>query len=249
MLRCATWLAPGLPIELFETVSNTVASALGTDATLVSYTTASGPDPDDDPFARDEVDLGFLCAPSYRQLATRTPSSVRLLGAAPVFDDDRNGGRPVYFAELVVREDIPAATLRDLGGRRIGFNDHRSMSGMVALLGRLRALGLDESFATLVPTGGHRESLQQLAAGTIDAASIDSNTLRTVGGLRAGLRIVESWGPFPVQPLVIRAGLADRIHSVMTGALLTMHEDPVCASALAGHHVRRFAPVAEADYR
>src|SRR4051812_23714211 len=94
-LRCATWLAPGLPLDFFETVTSAVARALGTDATLTSHTEASGPDPDDDPFRRDEIDLGFVCTPSYRQL-----TSVRLVRAAPVFDDDRNNGRPVYFSEL-----------------------------------------------------------------------------------------------------------------------------------------------------
>jgi ABC-type phosphate/phosphonate transport system substrate-binding protein len=249
MLRCATWLAPGLPLGLFEAISNGVASALGTDATLVSYTTSSGPSPDDDPFARDEVDLGFMCAPSFRQLTATTPSSVRLVRAAPVFDDDRNGDRPVYFAELVVRDGVPATTIADLAGRRIGFNDHQSLSGLTALLDRLRALGFDETFATLVPTGGHRESLQQLADGTIDAASIDSNTLRAVDGLPNGLRIVETWGPFPVQPVVIRATLADKMQTVITTALLTMHEDPAGATKLRAHHVRRFAPVTEEDYR
>jgi len=234
---------------LFEVVTNAVASALDTEATLVSYTTSSGPDPDDDPFARDEMDLGFLCAPSYRMLTARSPSSVRLVGAAPVFDDERNGGRPRYFAELVVRDGMSAATLADLAGCRIGFNDHRSMSGLTALLDQLRAIGLDESFATLVPTGGHRESLQQLADGTIDAASIDSNTVRDLGALPAGLRVVETWGPFPVQPVVLRSSLAAKMQPVITEALLTMHEDPALAAQLQEFHVRRFAPVDEEDYR
>ena len=174
MLRCATWLTPGLPLGLFETVSAAVATSLDTEATLTSWTDSSGPDPDDDPFERDEVDLGFMCTPSYQQLAARMPPSVRLVGAAPVFVDDRNDDRPVYFAELVVRNRIGARSLADLGGARIGFNDYYSLSGLTALRTRLAQLDLDESFATFVPTGGHRRSLELMAEGTIDAASIDS---------------------------------------------------------------------------
>jgi phosphonate transport system substrate-binding protein len=249
VLRCATWLAPGLPIGLFETVSSAVADSLGTTATLESFTETSGPDPDDNPFARDDIDLGFMCAPSYRQLAVRTPASVRLVGAAPVFRDERNAGRPVYFAELVVRDEVDASSLEDLGHARVGFNDHLSMSGLVALRQRLAQLQLDESFASLVHTGGHRRSLEMLSAGTIDAATIDSNTLLDLGELPAGVRVVETWGPFPVQPVVVRASLVDKTCEVITSTLLSLHHDSDTARALRRFNVERFAAVTEDDYR
>lgn len=248
MLRCATWLAPGLPLRLFEVVASAVADALGTEAILESFTETSGPDPDDDPFARDDVDLGFLCAPSYRQLAARTPSSVRLVGAAPVFNDERNEGRPLYFAELVVRDDVDASSLADLAHARIGFNDHQSMSGLIALRERLGQLDLDESFATLVHTGGHRQSLEMLAAESIDAATIDSNTLLDLGTLPAGVRVLETWGPFPVQPIVVRSSLVDKTSEVITSTLLSLHRDSSTARALRRFRVERFAPVSEDDY-
>ena len=249
MLRCATWLAPGLPLELFEIVATAVAASLGTEALLESRTDTSGPDPDDDPFARDEIDLGFLCAPSYRQLAARTPSSVRLVGAAPVFADERNEGRPVYFAELVVRDHDDASSLADLAHARIGFNDHQSMSGLIALRERLAQLDLDESFVSLVHTGGHRQSLQMLADQKIDGASIDSNTLLDIGTLPAGVRVLETWGPFPVQPIVVRSSLLDKTREVMATTLLGLHLDPDTARALRRYNVQRFAPVSEDDYR
>jgi ABC-type phosphate/phosphonate transport system substrate-binding protein len=241
MLRCATWLAPGLPLDLFTTVTSAVAEALDTEATLESHTYASGPDPDDDPFARGEIDLGFVCAPSYRQL-----TSVRLVHAAPVFDDERNGGRPVYFAELVARD---ATSLSDLQGTRIGYNDESSMSGFTALRERMRELGLDDSVATLVRTGSHRASLQQLADGDIDAASIDSNTLRRLEALPLGCRVIETWGPLPVQPVVARATLTDKTRTVIAEALLSLHEDAQTAARLRACGVLHFAPVTEDDYR
>jgi phosphonate transport system substrate-binding protein len=248
VLRCATWLAPGLPLGLFELVSAAVADGLGTGAILESFTDTSGPDLDDDPFARDQVDLGFICAPSYRQLSARTPSSVRLVGAAPVFSDGRNEGRPVYFAEFVVRDHPDASTLADLANARIGFNDHQSMSGVVAMRERFAQLDLDESFATLVHTGGHQQSLEMLANGTIDAASIDSNTVLALGTLPAGVRVLETWGPFPVQPVVVRSSLADKTREVMTSTLLSLHRDATTARSLGRFRVERFAPVTEDDY-
>ncbi len=251
MLRCVTWLVPGLPLGLFETVCDATAAALGTTAQLEVRAASSGPDPDDDPFARDEFDIGFMCTPSYRRLAAAPNPTVRLIGAAPVFRDDRNMGAPVYFAEIVVGAAGAASGARglaDLAGHRIGYNDANSWSGRVAILDRLRALDLDESFATFVPTGSHHQSLEQLAAGTIDAASIDSNTLLAVG-LPDGTRVVETLGPFPIQPVVARASLTDKTRHVIAGTLLELHEHVPIARQLRAYGVERFAPVSEDDYR
>ncbi|HEV3227754.1 MAG TPA: PhnD/SsuA/transferrin family substrate-binding protein [Acidimicrobiales bacterium] len=225
------------------------AASLDTEVTLRSWTDLSGPDPDDDPFARDELDLGFICAPSYLALASRAPASVRLAGAAPVFADPRNGGRPVYFSELVVIGRPDATSLEDLAAARIGINDRNSMSGLVALLEQMRARNLGDDFATLVLTGGHRHSLDRLVRGDIDAAAIDSNTLLDVGGPPDGTRVLETWGPYPVQPVVVRASMVDTAREVIANTLLSLHHDRHTARALRRFGVERFAVVTEADYR
>ncbi|MEY2407241.1 MAG: hypothetical protein QOG39_2157 [Acidimicrobiaceae bacterium] len=243
-LPCRTWLSPGLPIELFETVVAALEPA-GFAPELTSDSTTSGPAPGaDDPFATGEVQLGFICAPSYRALVAADPPSVTLVGVAPVFSDERNGGRPVYFAELVVTTGSDVTSLGDLAGGRFGYNDLASQSGYRAMLDRLTDLGLDEHhFAELVHTGGHRRSLDALVDGTIDAASIDSNTLLGLGGAPAGTRVVETWGPYPVQPVVVGtsldAGSVARIRAALLG---------LAPGALEPFGVTRFAPVTAADY-
>lgn len=249
MLRCATWLAPGLPIGLYELLSSRVAGALATEATLASFTATSGPERADDPFARGEFDLGFMCAPSYKQLAAGVPSSVRLVHAAAVFADPRNHGKPVYFVELVVRDGVDASSIADLVGSRIGFNDRRSLSGRLALEHQLAEHGFDTASVALVHTGGHRQSLALLAAGNLDAASIDSNTLLAMGGLPAGVHVLETWGPFPIQPIVARASMDDATLDVITTTLLALDHDPEAARALRSFGVERFTSVSEEDYR
>jgi ABC-type phosphate/phosphonate transport system substrate-binding protein len=243
-LRCRTWLSPGLPLELFEAIVVALAPA-GFAPELTAETTTSGPPPGPgDPFASGEVDLGFICAPSYRALAAADPSSVVLAGAAPVFDDERNGGRPVYFAELLVPSSSAAASLADLAGTRFGYNDLASQSGYRALLDRLGELGLDDAhFAEMVPTGGHRASLDALRAGAIDAATIDSNTLIGLGGAPDGTKVIETWGPFPVQPVVVASSLDADVVARIRNQLLAIEP-----GALAPFNVRGFAPVSPADY-
>ena len=230
-------------------MSSEIAHALGTEATVESFTSASGPDPDDDPFARDEFDIGFVCTPSYRQLALRAPASVQLVPAAAVFSDERNDGKPVYFVELVARDGFEAASLQDLVGATVGFNDERSLSGLLALQQQLEERSVDSGSVSMVHTGGHQRSLALLESGRLDAASIDSNTLLAMGGLPDGLRVVETWGPFPIQPIVARASLLDTTRNIIAGALLALDGNSDTARALRRYHVKKFAPVSEADYR
>jgi ABC-type phosphate/phosphonate transport system substrate-binding protein len=243
-LRCRTWLSPGLPVELFQTVVASLEHA-GFAPELTMETATSGPPPGaGDPFASGEVDLGFICAPSYRALAAAHPSSVALVGVAPVFDDPRNEGRPVYFSELVVADRCQATSLRELAGCRFGYNDLASQSGYRSLLDRLASLGLSERhLGELVLTGGHRRSLDALRDGTIDAAAIDSNTLLGLGGPPPGTRVVETWGPFPVQPVVVAATLDDAAVATIRSTLLALPP-----AVLAPFGVTRFAPVTPSDY-
>jgi len=41
---------------------------------------------------------------------------------------------------------------------------------------------------------------------------------------RDGLRVIESWGPFPIQPLIVRAGVDDALKARVADALLNIHE-------------------------
>ena len=248
-LRVVTYLAPGLPVGLFRAV----ADALGRGTTLVVDDRASGPPPGEiDPFRRGTADIGFLCAPAYlalRRCATRSP--VELLGLAPVFDDPRGAGRPVCFADVVVELNHPATSFDDLRGSRLGFNDTESLSGLLALALHLAARGEDLSFfASIVRTGSHHASLEALAAGAIDIATIDATTMRTERDhpLLARVRTIAVLGPHPVQPIVVRADLPLEVRAAVVSTLLAMNTEPDSRALLASFACLGFAPVDDDDY-
>jgi len=251
-LRLLTYLAPGLPLGLFEQVGCHLERVLGVRTTLASDPTRSAPDPERiDPFTAGEADVGFLCAPGYVWLSDRTPPVVELVPAAFQFDDPRCRNRPVYFADLVVASGSSARSFDDLRGARWAFNDEGSLSGYFSVLDALRRRGTGpEFFSSAVPIGSHHAALAAIAAGTVDCAAIDSNTLLLERRRRAdlGLRVLESFGPYPIQPVVVRAALAPDLKRGIAAALLAMYEDEHARAALARHAVRRFAPVAPADY-
>jgi len=251
-LRLLTYLAPGLPLALFEAVAAELARVLGVRTRVSSDPTRSAPEPGGpDPFRADAADLGFLCAPGYLWLADARPPSVELVPAAFVFDDPRTLDRPVYFADLVVRADSRARSLRDLGGARWVYNDPCSLSGYFSVLAALRERGEDLGFfGSARAVGSHHAALRAVAAGEADCAAIDSNTLllERRAGRDPYLRVLESFGPFPVQPVVARAALPPALKRAVAAALLGMHRAEPGRSALAACGVRRFAPIAPGDY-
>ncbi len=241
-LRFTSWLAPSIPRGLHRALASGLAARLGCAIELRYETAASGPAEDGDPFAAGATDLGWLCAPSYRRLAEA--GSVELL-PAPHTADPRTGGRPVYFSDVVVRRDDPARDFGALAGCRWVYNDRRSLSGWLALQVRLPALAVTEP----VPSGSHLRSLAMVARGAADAAAVDSNALALAlarsPALAARLRVLESWGPHPIQPLVIATRLPAGVRAAARAALLALAGDP----RLSRWRVLGFAPVSEADYR
>ncbi|HKO54781.1 MAG TPA: PhnD/SsuA/transferrin family substrate-binding protein [Thermoanaerobaculia bacterium] len=244
MLKLISYLAPSIPAGFFTLVARHLEAATGVPTEVAFETRISGPlDGDDDPFADGRADVGFICSPSFRFLRGRSP--VELL-PLPVPLDARAAGRPVYFADVIVHAASAIRRFEDLRGATWGYNDRNSKSGWFSMLERTGGEGF---FDRLVHAGSHLRSLDLILTGDIDAAAIDSNTLalrqRLDPALRDQLRVLESWGPFPIQPVIIRGGVAlkERIRE----ALLAMHETH--GAALAEFGVARFTMGDEGTYR
>lgn len=252
-LRLLTYLAPSLPRELFVAIGAHLARALGRGVTVRCETRVSAPLPGaEEPLGTGQADLAFLCAPGYRRLRALTPSPVALLPAAPVFSDPRAAGRPVYFADVVVRRGDRARHLRDLAHRVWAWNDPASWSGRGSLLDAAAKLGLSARDLRGRASGSHLASLRMVSSGDVDAAAIDSNALRIAverdPALRETLRVVASIGPYPIQPVVARASLPADLRTAITDALLDLHDDPDASAATRPYGLQRFVPVSDRDY-
>lgn len=234
----------GFPLSLFERIADVL------DADLDYDEERSGPAPGHDPFADGDADLGWICSTSFVDLATRNAEpSIRIGGVAWVPDDPGSAGQPVYFGDVMSRTSVP--DLDALAGRTIGCNDEVSLSGHFALRLALSERGHDpDAFAQLTFTGGHRRSLDRLAAGSLDAAVVDS-VVRTDVGRRddriAELHHVERLGPWPTQPLVASTRLPQGQVDELRDALLASNDDARMQRELANASLTRFAAV-DADH-
>jgi phosphonate transport system substrate-binding protein len=219
-LRFATFLAPcNRPLYEF------VAESCGATALV------DGGDWRD--LARGDIDVAFVCSPPLVWLN----GAVEAI-AAPVLSDPAFGGKPLYCSDVVVARDSPHQSLDDLRGRRWAINEPSSWSGYWVTLHRV---GSWDFFAEVVAAGCHERAVRMVAAGQVDGAAIDRHVLavelRRHPELGERLRIVETLGPAPSQPVVVRSELDSKVKDEVRNRLLALR-----GSTMRDHLVDTFAP-------
>ena len=196
--------------------------------------------------AAPEPALVFVCGLPYVR-ARDAGAPIEPL-AAPV---PTGGMRPEYFADLVLRDGLDAASADDLDEPLMAYNGDDSMSGWVLPRASVADRGLIRSlYARTVHSGSHRASLALLLAGEADCAAIDSSVLALEARADpriAALRVIERFGPAPSPPVALVGG-APASAVALRAALCGLHGDPEGAAALALGLVARFQPVSDSDY-
>jgi phosphonate transport system substrate-binding protein len=254
-IRFVTYLSPSIPRAYFEALADNVQRALGSEQiSLRVESRVSGPQKGGEcsSFA-EEADVAFMCAPSFIWLRDLRPPPAELLGVLPVFEDERNQGKPVYFCDVVVRNDAPIHAFSELEGGSWAYNDASSLSGYYSLLKKLAESGAGESFfVNIFCSGSHLGSIEAVFSGEADAAAIDSNVLRIrhreVPALHKKLRVIESWGPYPIQPVVVRSALHPQLKRRLRTAFLATEQDHRTSRSLKQFGLSRFVTVGQEDY-
>lgn len=254
-IRLITYLSPSIPRALFEALADHLQRTLGRErVSLEVESRFSGPQKGDQCSSfGDEADVAFMCAPSFFWMRELQPPPMELLGVLPVFDDERNQGKPIYFCDVVVRHDSPIQTFSDLQGSSWAYNDACSLSGYYCLLDKLAESDLDESFFDRVfCSGSHLNSIKAILRGEADAAAIDSNVLRIrlreAPDLQERLRVIESWGPYPIQPLVASSALDPALKARLRTAFLATEDDQRTQQILEQFGLTHFVAVDQEDY-
>jgi phosphonate transport system substrate-binding protein len=242
-LRFATFLAPNM-LPVYRSLAERIGDRLGRPVELVVGTSF-------DQFDQGEADLGVICGLPYVWLADRHPPPVEPL-AAPVLSGERYGGRPVYYSDVIVRHDSRITCLEELRGCSWAYNEPASHSGHTVTLYGLVRMGARPGFlGRVVEAGFHQRAIRLVHAGAVDAAAIDSQVLaverRDHPGL-ADLRIVGSFGPSTIQPVVAASRLPDAWKREVRELLVSLGDDPSARPMLAQGFIERFAAVDDGAY-
>jgi phosphonate transport system substrate-binding protein len=199
-----------------------------------------------------KIDLCWICGLPYVWKADRPDPQIELL-AAPVMRGERYQQRPIYFSDVVVREDSPFETFTDLYGASWAYNEPGSHSGYNVVRYTLAERGkTGRFFSRVIASGAHQTSLQMILNGDVDASAIDSTVLeielKNNPQIKDQIRIIEILGPSPIPPWVVSKSMAPELRKTLLDLLCGMDKDFAGTSVLEKAAMLGFIPVDDRDY-
>jgi phosphonate transport system substrate-binding protein len=199
-----------------------------------------------------EVDVAFVCGLAYVELTRKRALDLEPV-AAPVLTDQRYGGKPIYYSDVIVRQDSGFRSFTDLRGCSWSYNEPFSHSGYGITRYQLAVRGETSAFfGRMIAAGYHSRSIRWVYQGKVDAAAIDSHVLalalRDDVALRSHVRVLESWGPSSIQPVVVSRRLSIHLRHNLRSIFAALHEEPTVSDWLSRGMVQRFVSMRDADY-
>lgn len=202
-----------------------------------------------------DADLAFICGLPYVLYTNpRFGTSPIEALSAPVLQGARFQNRPIYFSDVIVHRDSPFTTFADLRGRSWAFNEPLSQSGYGITRYELLKRGETKGyFGKVIESGFHQKSIQMVCEGRVDGSAIDTQVLavafREDPDLVAQLRIIDSWGPSTIQPLVANRALPTGLKQDIQSVLSEIHHDPAHQPFLDMGFIDHFVSVSDDDYQ
>ena len=193
-----------------------------------------------------QLDFAFICTGAYVEL--NPDSGVQLL-SIPV-----TRGKTVYQAYLIVPEGSSAEGFADLKGLSFAYTDLLSNTGYLYTKYRLTEIGEDPNtfFSSTVFTNAHDVSIQMVAKGLIDGASIHGmvfDYLRANEPERVrGVRIIEISEDYGIPPVVASSRMSDDLKAKVRTVLQNMHLDGQGIKLINNLLIDEFTDGDDADY-
>ncbi len=180
---------------------------------------------------RDRIDLAFVCAHHYVDLADK---GVCEGVCTPVI-----GGVTTSRAQLVVRKDDPAQSVDDLAGSVFAVSDKSSLGGYayISYLLKQRGHKTEDYFAELRLGETQEQNLHDVLAGDVRGTVINSVQCASLD--LSGVRIIEESEPFGAPPVVVRSDMDPELRQHIADALLGMDMSVIlpAGSAIEGFEV------------
>ncbi len=170
-----------------------------------------------------QLDFAFICSGAYVEL--NPDSGVQLL-SIPV-----TRGKKVYQAYVIVPEGSSAGEFIDLKGLSFAYTDLLSNTGYLYTKYRLTEMGEDPNtfFSAIVFTNAHDVSIQMVAKGLIDGASVHSMVFDYLKvndpEIVKGVRIIEISEDYGIPPVVASSRMSDDLKAKVRNVLQNMHLD------------------------
>lgn len=243
-LRIATFLAPNVyPVYRF------MAEYIGQ---KLNYPTEIIYAKSHDEYFDIAADMSFICGLPYILFKEQNPDAFELL-AAPVLLGERYQDKPIYFSDVIVAQDSPYQSFEDLRGKKWGYNEKVSQSGYGITRQHLLKLGETNGFfGRVINAMSHQNSIRLIADGKLDGGAIDTQVLEVElmqhPELKEQIRIIDTFGPSPIQPVVADKNMTDSLKADIQTILLAIGQDESTKAELAKGIFKCFVRVVDSDY-
>jgi ABC-type phosphate/phosphonate transport system substrate-binding protein len=202
----------------------------------------------DEAWLRPELLLAQTCGFPY---VKRLRGKVRLV-ATPVYDLPGCDG-PTTRSFIIVRKTSEVQSLGDARGFIAAINDPGSNSGTNLFRAAIAPFVHNgRFFSSVVETGGHLASIDAVASGKADMASIDcvtfGNASRFEPSRLADVRVLAETESGPGLPFVTHATTTDKELAVLRLVLASVETAPALARVRDTLSLRRFEVLDDADY-
>jgi len=234
-IAVAPVLSPLPTFTLYQQLAGYMGDKLGRSVELVQGKTYAEIN---DLVKSGDVALALVCTNPYLQ--GQQDFGMELL-VAPLVQ-----GEPYYYSLLIVGRNLDASSLEDLRGKTFAFSDPLSNTGRLAPLYQLALRGEtpESFFSRSIFTYSHDNSIRSVADGIVDGAAVDSlvyDYLRvSEPDTMAKVKVIEKWGPFGINPVVVNPGLDPQLKAQFRDVFLNMDKDDRGQELLAQFRIDRF---------
>jgi len=234
-IAVAPVLSPKPTSTLYQQLATYIGMKLGRSVELVQGKTYAEIN---DLLKSGDITVALVCTNPYLQ--GRDDFGMELIAAPQV------RGGVEYSSLLVVPRNSSAQSLTDLRGASFAFTDPLSNSGRLvpAYQLALRGKNADSYFSQTIFTYSHDSSIRAVADGVVAAAAVDSLVYDYLASNEPNLiekvKVIERWGPFGINPVVVNPHLDPGLKSDLQRVFLGMDKDPDGITVLRNLTIDRF---------
>jgi phosphate/phosphite/phosphonate ABC transporter binding protein len=231
----ATMITPKETFLLYENLLNYIGKKVGVPIKLKQRRTYEEVN---ELLKEGKLDFAFVCSGAY--VIARREFPLKIL-AAPVVN-----GRPYYQAYLIVNKESGIKNFLDFKGKSFAFSDPLSNSGYKYALKLIKEKGYNPEnfFKKTIFTYAHDNSIQAVARGLVDGATIDGlvyEYLKKRFPERVSqVKIIKKSEWFGIPPFVYVPKKSDELINQIQKVLINMHKDEEGRKILENLDIEKF---------
>lgn len=193
-----------------------------------------------------EVEAAFVCSGPYVEARERFGAEALVV--------PRVRGEGTYCAYVIARKGGPIHRFADLRGKVFAFTDPLSTTGKLYPSRLLAKLGVpaEAYFSRTIFTWGHDNSVEAVAHGLADGASVSSlvweGLAKSGASVAAQTKVIERSASFGMPPVIVHPRLDPELKKRLRGVFLRMHLDPEGRALLGQAGIGRFTEGKDSDY-